>query len=71
MQAITSGRVDATPVDPEGLLAAVANGHAVRAVSAPGARISYMVAVRKEINRFRSARQTVRHFAAGALFRNT
>ena len=49
MQAITSGRVDATPVDPEGLLAAVANGHAVRAVSAPGARISYMVAVRKEI----------------------
>jgi NitT/TauT family transport system substrate-binding protein len=49
MQAIASGRVDVATVDPEGLLAAVANGHPVRAVSAPGARLSYMVAVRKEI----------------------
>lgn len=49
MQAIASGRVDATLVDPEGVLAAVANGHSVRAVSAPGARLSYMVATRKEI----------------------
>jgi NitT/TauT family transport system substrate-binding protein len=49
MQAVASGRVDVAPVDPEGLLAAVASGHPVRAVSAPGARLSYMVAVRKEI----------------------
>lgn len=48
-QAIASGRVDVTLIDPEGLLAAVANGHPIRAVSAPGARLSYMVAVRKEI----------------------
>ena len=48
-QAIASGRIDVTLVDPEGLLAAVANGHPIRAVSAPGARLSYMVAVRKEI----------------------
>jgi NitT/TauT family transport system substrate-binding protein len=49
MQAIASGRVDVAPADPEGLLAAVVNGYPVRAVSAPGARLSYMVAVRKEI----------------------
>lgn len=49
MQAIASGHVEVTLVDPEGLLAAVANGHKLRAVSAPGARLSYMVAVRKEI----------------------
>ena len=49
MQAIASGRVDVAAADPEGVLTAVANGHPVRAVSAPGARVSYMVAVRKEI----------------------
>ena len=49
MHAVASGRVDVAPVDPEGVLAAVANGFPVRAVSAPGARLSYMVAVRKEI----------------------
>jgi ABC-type nitrate/sulfonate/bicarbonate transport system substrate-binding protein len=49
MHAVASGRVDVAPGDPEGVLAAVANGYPVRAVSAPGARLSYMVAVRKEI----------------------
>jgi ABC-type nitrate/sulfonate/bicarbonate transport system substrate-binding protein len=49
MQAIAAGKVDVTAADPEGLLSAVSAGHAVRAVAAPGARLSYMVAVRKEI----------------------
>ena len=48
-QAIAAGQVDIAPADPEGLLAAVLNGHALRAVAAPGTRLSYMVAVRKEI----------------------
>ena len=48
-QAIAAGRVDVAPADPEGLLAAVLSGHALRAVAAPGAQLSYMVAVRKEI----------------------
>lgn len=48
-QAIAAGQVDAAPADPEGLLAAVQSGHALRAVAAPGAQLSYMVAVRKEI----------------------
>jgi NitT/TauT family transport system substrate-binding protein len=49
MQAIASRQVDLVPADPEGLLAAASSGHAVRGVSSPGARLSYMVAVRKEI----------------------
>ncbi|MEP7365292.1 MAG: ABC transporter substrate-binding protein [Acidobacteriota bacterium] len=48
-QAIAAGQVDAAPADAEGLLAAVQSGHALRAVAAPGAQLSYMVAVRKEI----------------------
>lgn len=48
-QAIAAGQVDVAPADAEGLLAAVAGGHALRAVAAPGAQLSYMVAVRKEI----------------------
>lgn len=48
-QAIAAGKVDIAPADAEGLLAAVLSGHALRAVAAPGARLSYMVAVRKEI----------------------
>ena len=48
-QAIAAGKVDVAPADAEGLLAAVASGHELRAVAAPGARLSYMVAVRKEI----------------------
>src|SRR5262249_53586362 len=48
-QAIAAGQVDVAPADAEGLLAAVLRGHALRAVAAPGARLSYMVAVRKEI----------------------
>jgi ABC-type nitrate/sulfonate/bicarbonate transport system substrate-binding protein len=49
MQAIASRQVDVVPADPEGLLAAASSGHAVRGVLSPGARLSYMVAVRKEI----------------------
>lgn len=48
-QAIASGRVEVATADVEGLLAAALSGHALRAVAAPGARLSYMVAVRKEI----------------------
>src|SRR5208337_1073147 len=36
-QAIAAGQVDIAPADPEGLLAAVLGGHALRAVAAPGA----------------------------------
>jgi NitT/TauT family transport system substrate-binding protein len=49
LQAIASGQVDIAPADPEGLLAAALSGHPIRGVAAPGARLSYMVAVRKEI----------------------
>ena len=49
IQAIASGKVDVAPADPEGLLAAAVSGHPIRGVTAPGARLSYMVAVRKEI----------------------
>lgn len=49
IQAIAAGQVDAAPADAEGLLAAVQGGHALRAVAAPGAQLSYMVVVRKEI----------------------
>ncbi len=49
IQAIAAGQVDIAPADPEGLLSAASNGHPLRAVAAPGARLSYMVAVRKEI----------------------
>ena len=49
IQAIAAGQVDIAPADAEGLLAAVLSGHAFRAVVAPGAQLSYMVAVRKEI----------------------
>lgn len=49
IQAMASGQVDIAPADPEGLLAAAVSGHPIRGVAAPGARLSYMVAVRKEI----------------------
>ena len=48
-QAIAAGQVEIAPADAEGLLAAALSGHPLRAVAAPGARPSYMVAVRKEI----------------------
>ena len=49
IQAIAAGQVDVAPADAEGLLAAALSGHPLRAVAAPGAQLSYMVAVRKEI----------------------
>ena len=49
LQAIAGRQVDVAPADPKGLLAAVLSGQPLRAVSAPGAHLSYMVAVRREI----------------------
>lgn len=49
IQAIAAHQVDVAPADPEGLLAAVISGHPLRAVIAPGARLSYKVAVRQDI----------------------
>jgi NitT/TauT family transport system substrate-binding protein len=48
-QAIASGQIDVTASDPEGLLAPALSGHQIRGVTAPGAHLSYMVSVRKEI----------------------
>jgi NitT/TauT family transport system substrate-binding protein len=48
-QAIASGQIDVTASDAEGLLSAAARGFPIRGVTAPGAHLSYMVAVRKEI----------------------
>jgi NitT/TauT family transport system substrate-binding protein len=50
IQALAAGQVDLAPADPEGLLAAVVAGFKLRAIAAPGSRLSYMVAVRKEIS---------------------
>jgi NitT/TauT family transport system substrate-binding protein len=49
LQAIASRQVDVAPADPEGLLAAAVSGHPIRGVAAPGARLAYKVAVRKDI----------------------
>lgn len=49
IQALAAGQVDLSPADPEGLLAAVVAGFKLRGIAAPGARLSYMVAARKEI----------------------
>lgn len=49
LQAMAARQVDIAPADPEGLLAAAVAGHRLRAVAAPGAHLSYMVAVRKEL----------------------
>jgi NitT/TauT family transport system substrate-binding protein len=49
LQAISARQVEVAGADPEGLLAATGAGHPIRAVAAPGARLSYIVAVRKEI----------------------
>jgi ABC-type nitrate/sulfonate/bicarbonate transport system substrate-binding protein len=49
-QAVVSGQVDVTATDVEGVLHSVAAGYAVRAVGAPAARLSYVIAVRKDIN---------------------
>jgi NitT/TauT family transport system substrate-binding protein len=51
-QALLSGQVDVTATDPEGILAAAVAGHSIKAVSAPGERLSYIVAVRKEIGSY-------------------
>ena len=48
-QAIAGGQIDVTASDAEGLLSAAARGFPIRGVTAPGAHLSYMVAVRKEV----------------------
>jgi ABC-type nitrate/sulfonate/bicarbonate transport system substrate-binding protein len=48
-QAIAAGQIDVTASDAEGLLSAAASGYPIRGVTAPGAHLSYMVSVRKEI----------------------
>src|SRR5690348_16915273 len=55
-QAIAAGQVDITASDPEGVLAAAVSGHPIRAVTAPGAHLSYMVSVRKEIEKVEDLR---------------
>jgi ABC-type nitrate/sulfonate/bicarbonate transport system substrate-binding protein len=49
IQAIAARQVDIVPADPEGLLAAVLAGHQIRGVAAPGAHLSYMVALRRDV----------------------
>jgi len=49
-QAIAAGQIDVTASDAEGLLSATSNGYAIRGVTAPGAHLSYIVSVRKEIS---------------------
>jgi ABC-type nitrate/sulfonate/bicarbonate transport system substrate-binding protein len=49
IQAMAAGEADIAPADPEGLFAAVAAGHSIRAVAAPGSRLAYMVVVRRDI----------------------
>jgi len=51
-QAIAAGQIDVTASDAEGLLSATSNGYAIRGVTAPGAHLSYIVSVRKEISSF-------------------
>ena len=51
-QAIAAGQIDVTASDAEGLLSATSNGFAIRGVTAPGAHLSYIVSVRKEISSF-------------------
>jgi ABC-type nitrate/sulfonate/bicarbonate transport system substrate-binding protein len=51
-QAIAAGHIDVTASDAEGLLSATSNGYAIRGVTAPGAHLSYIVSVRKEISSF-------------------
>lgn len=48
-QAVVAGQADITATDPEGVLQAAVAGHPIRAVSAPGAHLSYYVAVRSSI----------------------
>ncbi len=55
-QAVVAGQADVTATDPEGVLEAAVAGHPLRAVTAPGERLSYMVGVRKEIGSYADLR---------------
>lgn len=55
-QAVVAGQADVTATDPEGVLEAAVAGHPLRAVTAPGERLSYMVGVRREINSYADLR---------------
>lgn len=68
LQAVASGAADVTATDAESLMQAAQAGYAVRGVSAPAERLSYIIAVRKDINSFKDL--TGKPFAvsrAGAL----
>src|SRR3979411_404661 len=49
-QAIAAGQIDVTASDAEGLRSAAAKGYAMRRGTGPGAEVSYIVSVRKEIS---------------------
>jgi NitT/TauT family transport system substrate-binding protein len=51
-QAVVGGQVDVTATDVEGILHAVVSGYPVRAVSAPAAKLSYVIVVRSDIKSF-------------------
>ncbi len=51
-QAVVSGQADVTATDVEGILNATKSGYGVRAVSAPAAKLSYVIVARQEITSF-------------------
>jgi len=51
--AVVSGQADVTATDVEGIVQATKAGYPVRAVSAPSRKLSYVVAVSKDIKSFR------------------
>lgn len=55
-QAVVSGHADVTATDAEGVMQAATAGHQVRAIAAPGQRLSYYVAVRREITGYQDLR---------------
>lgn len=66
--AVVSGQADVTATDVEGIIQATKAGYPVRAVSAPSNKLSYVVAVRKEIKSFQDLKgQSFAVSRAGAL----
>jgi NitT/TauT family transport system substrate-binding protein len=66
--AVVSGQADLTATDVEGIIQATKAGYPVRAVSAPSNKLSYVVAVSKEIKSFKDLKgQSFAVSRAGAL----
>jgi len=66
--AVVSGQADVTATDVEGIIQATKAGYPVRAVSAPSNKLSYVVAVSKDIKSFRDLKgQSFAVSRAGAL----